>query len=778
MPLKGIRPSYFRQSSLSNPVKNQTNPSASLASWLSAVSASILISVFALGGEAVAAAPIRQTQSQSLVKLEDIIPTQGPAGTNPVASTPSGPFEVNSNAVATAAVDFVDAATSLNRATVLGIKTLDRTYDHDYSICGIFHGYAIEAATALPLTGMAGTTDTPWFWYTAMTKREFVQEAFLFAVFVDERSKTFTVDSRRLSYQYMESATPPHDYIFNFQIWSSSSAEAQRLLLQTLANLANFGSGWKLKYANTSQPAAPSLLITYGELAGNTVKLTVKNWLAQPQAVKFDGFFRYPNNRDANLPFSYSITLQPGFNQIELPLGNILDAVINLQTDRLVDKAYIGSGGWFDFHANDPNSNVNFVLTDNSGLPNNLTTSDFILAGGPQITGTVGAGGWAGMARTLNPSDLPVDISQYHALTFFARGDGKSYRVALETDAVRQLGSTDFHQFVFTTSPAWRQYIIPLSVFVQQGWDPNKLVPFTGKDVVSIAWQTIGAPLDSIDLAVDRVALTNAVLISGTTVLPNTTDSVGPYAVNTQVAGDREIATVDLYYSVDGGLTFNPTPMLADGNNYGALMPGQPLGTEVRYYIQAASNDNNVATDPVDIPYKTHRFQISQHPYLLVDDFADTDPVNVLGGISGCFASDNGSCLLYYENQSLRLNYNVSAPNSYAGYYSLLQQANLSSYSAITFLVKGGVGGERVQAGLRDTAMNETKVLIGGYLPQGITSSWQKVTIPLTAFTSVIGWTDMNNISLTAESSIGSGAGTIYLDDIRFEYIPSVTPPK
>ena len=462
----------------------------------------------------------------------------------------------------------------------------------------------------------------------------------------------------------------------------------------------------------------------------------------------------------------YGYDWQLNYNMFSIPNGTYHNVGPTAKDD--------WSGSWFAFDdsASGGSSSVTLTLLNCAEAPN-LTSNDYILTGCAEITGTVGINGWVGMARTLNPNDSPVDVSQYHALTFFAKGDGKSYRVGIETESVKQLDSTDFHQFVFTTSPEWRQFVIPFSSFSQRGWDPTKLVPFTAKDVITVAWSSVGDPLESINLAVDRVAFVNSTLISETTALPDTADVAGPYTVTTHVTDESSIDIVHLFFSLDSGTTFTSvTMMLVSDYTFSASIPGQPLGTEVWYYIEATDTHGNIATDPVDIPCTTYRFQVSEHPYLLVDDFVDTNPVNVLGGNSGPYGADSGSSILvHYDEGHIQLDYDVSVTSSYAGYYTLLSEANLTPYSAVTFMIKGAAGGEKIRAGLRDNSLNETKIVIGEYLPGGITTSWQKVTIPLVAFTRVADWSSMENFNVDFENRIHSGAGIIYLDDIKFEYI-------
>ena len=769
MPLNNVKPSYFRQSTPSNP--NEPTIHTTKTTLLNT------ISTFLIGGVALASTPSNeQAQSEHLVNLTDIIPTKGPAGTEAVPLTPSGPFDVGSNAIDAAAVDFVDSATSLNKATVFATTTINRTYNHDYAICNRFHDYTLETTAAVSLPEVISeTADAPSFWYAAMTKDDLVEEGFVFAVFVNEDTKTFTVDSHWLTHQYPAPDTPDYDYVFNFQIWATSSEEAYNLLRKTLENLSNFEEDWTVTFGNTEDPTDPTVLIKSAELAGNTVRMTVQSWLNQTQTVNFSGFMRYPTDLEDNVPFAHEVTLEPGFNVVELPLGSILDCVIDVQVNDFMDKVYVGSGAWFAFDGSDCGGSSNVTLT----LPNctqatNLNSSDFPLSGCAVITGTVGINGWAGMARTLNPNDRPIDVSQYSALTFFAKGDGKSYRVNIETESVRQLNSSDFHQFVFTTSPEWRQFLVPLSSFKQREWDPTKLAHYTGEDVITVAWFSVGDPLESINLSVCGVAFSNSLLINGTTVLADTTDVAGPYMVTTQIEDDVGVQA-SLHYSADCGHTFTSVPMVASGNIFSASIPGQPLGMEVWYYVEATDADGNVATDPVDIPRTTYRFQINEHPYLLVDDFADTNPVNVLGGNSRPFGTDSGSSILvHHDGGYVQLDYDVSATNSYAGYYSLLKHANLTQYNAVTFNIKGSAGGEQVKVGLRDDSLKETKIGIGEYLPEGVTTSWQKVTIPLAAFTKVTDWSSMDNFNANFENGIDSGAGTICMDDIKFEHTPFI----
>lgn len=121
----------------------------------------------------------------------------------------------------------------------------------------------------------------------------------------------------------------------------------------------------------------------------------------------------------------------------------------------------------------------------------------------------------------------------------------------------------------------------------------------------------------------------------------------------------------------------------------------------------------------------------------------------------------------------------------FCGYYMELKQGNkyfdASSYSKITFMVKGNKGGENFQVGLADKKWFEKEDSvkaddIGSYLPQGkITTEWQKAEIPFTAWIKndpELNITELGTIAICFETSCfpdGVGSGVIYIDEIAFE---------
>ncbi len=164
---------------------------------------------------------------------------------------------------------------------------------------------------------------------------------------------------------------------------------------------------------------------------------------------------------------------------------------------------------------------------------------------------------------------------------------------------------------------------------------------------------------------------------------------------------------------------------------------------------------------------------------LILDNFNDSSKRNILGGYTGTFGGTGGFCLESYQKGNasnvyeeggyiLKLVYNVN--NGYAGYYSKLNGVDLTKFRRVSFYVKGAKGGEVFEIELGD-GENASKVDIREYLPYGASTTWQRVSIPLKAFTDVKNWTQMNgNYAVVFEQYLGTPTNsTLYIDNVIFE---------
>lgn len=121
------------------------------------------------------------------------------------------------------------------------------------------------------------------------------------------------------------------------------------------------------------------------------------------------------------------------------------------------------------------------------------------------IYGTLGSNrapwSWVQLQISLSRDKHPVDLTAYRTLSFYVKGDGGRYGVALVKDAVKDY---DDYRYEFTAPKVWTKISVPLSEFRQAGW--GKPVPAVFDDVTRI--QFLPVEYDkSFDFFVDQVVL-------------------------------------------------------------------------------------------------------------------------------------------------------------------------------------------------------------------------------------------------------------------------------
>ncbi len=102
-------------------------------------------------------------------------------------------------------------------------------------------------------------------------------------------------------------------------------------------------------------------------------------------------------------------------------------------------------------------------------------------------------------------------------------------------------------------------------------------------------------------------------LFSDTTALPDTTDTTGPYVVETTIADPSGLDEVHCYYlSTSDGGPHEVILVPVDGaeGRYRAVIPGQPLGTRVRYWLTASDDLGHWRSEPADAPAGAYAFWI------------------------------------------------------------------------------------------------------------------------------------------------------------------------
>lgn len=98
-------------------------------------------------------------------------------------------------------------------------------------------------------------------------------------------------------------------------------------------------------------------------------------------------------------------------------------------------------------------------------------------------------------------------------------------------------------------------------------------------------------------------------IIESTSRLGNTTDTIGPYLVETVVVNVGRGDKVEVFYNVNDQGQFIPLRMeeQANGELFIGAIPGRPAGSRITYYVAVTDSDGKrLVTDPVGagaLPY-------------------------------------------------------------------------------------------------------------------------------------------------------------------------------
>jgi len=197
---------------------------------------------------------------------------------------------------------------------------------------------------------------------------------------------------------------------------------------------------------------------------------------------------------------------------------------------------------------------------------------------------------------------------------------------------------------------------------------------------------------------------------------------------------------------------------------------------------------------------------------LLVDNFDEQSFLNKLGGDSytwdvnpqdrsqGCVPSFDSKIRVGDKGSSLRLDYDIDSTltylrefpdtpyyiydydtdsiigfaseiphTAYNGFYFLLFNANLSGYKYLIFYVKG----DPLQGFTRKFIVELKNIdQTDKFLVDGVSSSWQKIVIPLGKFKRIGEWKKMTELTIVFNENVTRKTGTIYLDNIYFAQSP------
>ncbi|HRU39709.1 MAG TPA: CIA30 family protein [Candidatus Goldiibacteriota bacterium] len=130
-----------------------------------------------------------------------------------------------------------------------------------------------------------------------------------------------------------------------------------------------------------------------------------------------------------------------------------------------------------------------------------------------RVTGevtTVFTYGFVGIGTGLTDPKGPVDISGCEGIRFWTKGDGKQYRVKIQSvSPLFLLGAGDnYYGYTFTAPADWTQVDVPFTALTQEPyWGTTVALTDSLAMSSDVQFQTVGQPHASINLWVDEIEI-------------------------------------------------------------------------------------------------------------------------------------------------------------------------------------------------------------------------------------------------------------------------------
>ncbi len=192
---------------------------------------------------------------------------------------------------------------------------------------------------------------------------------------------------------------------------------------------------------------------------------------------------------------------------------------------------------------------------------------------------------------------------------------GEWYHMAFIRDTNRHLLMTIIHKY---NSQSGEIELASFSVSDYLSFGAADPTPMVTDQPVHIGYA--GGGEDSfLDGFVDEVRISNVVrempippIVKNVTVLSNQTTDAAQYEVGANIFtlfNSTSIQSANLYYSLDAGENWTTIPMTTvSGDSMVGIIPQQPLGSIIRYYIVAEDNNGLTFNSPKDAGWQSSEY--------------------------------------------------------------------------------------------------------------------------------------------------------------------------
>ena len=474
--------------------------------------------------------------------LQRLAPASLDASTVARVTTPADLTTIT-KAVDVFSVDFVKNNNA--KAVVLGIATIQNAYNHTKSICDRFRGAILTNTEVVTIQGYK------FIQFQLTQHNGDIEYCVAFAAGKSAGSTKFNLQSKWLISEYAGD-----DSVFNFQVWATIPASAQKLAGDILTNLAAIMPLQQTDVNFTLPPA----YITYGKRHKENLDIAITSNVASNNAkvVFIEKLNEMANTDSLVIPFNLAAGSNNTFS-IPIKDGYEYEGHFYLN-DTLADDVYMADGNYsLDYDGANttivkykPGNNANRIYADDEfplyrNVQVNASTNDYI-----------------SIYKFIIAGQEKVDLSAYHSYKFFAKGKG-TVEIRLIKDGIVKFANQ--YMDVIELDPAGKNYQLSFDDFTSD----NQSEPFTANDVKAVVYtfKMDGKPTDFSFFADEQsfspTAVTSVKALNSkkVTIAPNPASGQFQCSFASEEERDMDITLTD----ITGALVYTQKVHAVIGNN-------------------------------------------------------------------------------------------------------------------------------------------------------------------------------------------------------------------
>lgn len=379
-------------------------------------------------------------------------------------------------------VDFSIAGKT--KAVVLGVKTVDKVYNHTKASCDRLRGAEILNVKAVKIQGYN-------FLMQAIKQRNGVTEyAISFAVGKNNNDHNYSLQTNWFVKEYT-----PYNQVYNFQVWATVPQNTEKLVKDILANLSGY-----IPVHQTEIQKLPKTYAAKVSREGLDMVLKLKS-TEEAQSIEITMDEVYSETNGFALRYNPFISEKEQTVHLEIKDGYEYDGMIKVNGE-IQDVFYHADGNWgLDFDPTYTNIEKYFVYNDfervyeDDEMPVHRNVQLQAHSEYDYLT----------LYKSLLPGNLPADYTEYGFLSFTAKGSG-----LLELGLVKSSIEEWKHQYkaIVNVGDEEQTYYVPFRFFTST--KTNQEITADDLSMITFTFLPVEAGTNDLDLTIENVRFTKS----------------------------------------------------------------------------------------------------------------------------------------------------------------------------------------------------------------------------------------------------------------------------